>query len=728
MGCRGLLVFVSLALAVAAACGRHGAGDFRVAAGEGPGPVVVAVAGDIACDPEDTYYYNGGEGRRNACRQRHTADLVEAIGPDVVLALGDLQYRDGSPEKYRQVYDPTWGRFKAITRPAIGGHDYYAPDGYFGYFGSAAGDPAKGYYSFDMGAWHFVALNSTCERVGGCWYDSPQGTWLEADLQQAAGKNILAYWHDPLFSSGQHGGDLYYRAFWDILRRHGAKLILNAHDHVYERFAPQNSSGSADPGGIRQFTAGLGGYLLYPFGTVKPNSEARYADTFGILKLALHPDAYEWQFIPEPGSTYSDGGRVEIGTGQSAGMTLYVSTLGDDAADGLTPGTALRTISKAAGLAGPGTTVLIAPGTYAERVITRAGGAAGRPIVFKAQGGTVSIAGATLPSTGAASQNQGLVELRHPFVRLEGLKVVDSKHTGILLAADDLAIVSCEVAQSQRHGIASDPGRIPLGGATLLRNLLVRGNTVHHTGLATATSQGISLGADGFTLADNVVYASGGGAGLNIRWGARHGDVSGNVVRDNVNQTGIYVDGASFVRIYDNTLSGNLHGIGVTSEDGRFTTDSVWVYQNIVWNQPQGNALYVWEPATTGAGGVARTLFFNNSWYGTRLGVYLSGRSLATDCRIFNNAGYATGGSIYRSASDASAYSQDHNIETAAGFADPGSGDLRLVAGSGAIDAGADLPDMVDDLGNTYRVDRDHAGAERVTGTRTDAGAFEYAP
>ncbi len=275
--------------------------------------VVVAVAGDIGCDPDDAYYYNDGQGRPNACRQKFTADVVAAIGPDVVLTTGDHVYPGGAYRGFMEVYDKTWGRFKAITRPSVGDHDMAAGDnGYFRYFGAAAGDPAKGYYSFDMGAWHFVALNSFCEGAGGCGSGAPQTRWLLADLASNRGKRILAYWHAPRFSSGVHSSDPQYAPWWQALLAANASLVVNGHDHVYERFAPQDAGGKATPGGIRQFISGLGGYLIYGWSTTKANSQVRYNATFGVLRLSLYPDAYDWEFIPEDGSTYRDTGRQAL--------------------------------------------------------------------------------------------------------------------------------------------------------------------------------------------------------------------------------------------------------------------------------------------------------------------------------------------------------------------------------------------------------------------------------
>ncbi len=240
-----------------------------------------------------------------------TAKLLDGI-PGTVYTLGDNAYESGTATEFANCYDPSWGRHKARTMPAVGNHEYNTPgaSGYDDYFGAAAGDPTRGYYSYDLGAWHIVALNSMCENVGGCGPDSPMVTWLQRDLAANPASCTLAYWHHPVFSSGsEHGNDPKMIPSWDALYAAGADVVLSGHDHDYERFAPQTSSGVADPArGIREFVVGTGGKSHYAFGTIRANSEARNADTNGVLKLTLHPTSYEWQFVPEAGKTYSDSG------------------------------------------------------------------------------------------------------------------------------------------------------------------------------------------------------------------------------------------------------------------------------------------------------------------------------------------------------------------------------------------------------------------------------------
>jgi acid phosphatase type 7 len=259
--------------------------------------VVLIGAGDIA----DCSNLAGAEA---------TAKLLEG-NPGTVMALGDLAYPNGSADDFK-CYDKTWGRVKGRTRPAVGNHEFHSSGAsyYFQYFGAAAGDPKTGYYSYDLGAWHIVVLNSECVEVDGCGAGSPQEKWLRADLAAHPSGCTLAYFHKPRFSSGlTHGNDPEVGAFWQALYDANAELVLNGHDHDYERFAPQDPNGNADPKrGIREFVVGTGGKNHREFGIHKSNSEVRNNDAFGVLKLTLKPTGYEWKFIPEVGKTFADSG------------------------------------------------------------------------------------------------------------------------------------------------------------------------------------------------------------------------------------------------------------------------------------------------------------------------------------------------------------------------------------------------------------------------------------
>ena len=239
---------------------------------------------------------------------------ADGAGPDeaAVFTLGDNVYPRGRTGEFDNCYDPTWGRHKAHIRPAVGNHEYgtRGAQPYFNYFGAAAGEPGKGYYSYDLGDWHVVVLNSVCRRVGGCGPGSPQYDWLSADLKASSSRCTLAYMHHPLFSSGTHGGQRAIRPLVEVLHQAGAEVMLAGHEHNYERFAPQTPQGVADPrSGIRQFVVGTGGREHRRIGRAAANSEVRDNTSFGVLKLTLHPDSYDWEFIPVEGATFRDSGR-----------------------------------------------------------------------------------------------------------------------------------------------------------------------------------------------------------------------------------------------------------------------------------------------------------------------------------------------------------------------------------------------------------------------------------
>lgn len=270
-----------------------------------PAAVLIA-AGDIACRP-------GARPAPETCQMAATADLAASRRPDVVTPLGDLQYERGELSAFQQSYDPTWGRMKPVTRPAPGNHEYGTrrAAGYFAYFGEAAGPPADGWYSYDVGAWHVVALNSNCVAVGGCDDDSRQVRWLRADLAAHPARCVLAYWHHPLFSSGLHGSDPRFEAFWRALADAGADVVLNGHDHHYERFAPLTPTGEVDAArGIRQFIVGTGGRSIYPVKRRLPASEAASDAGFGVLELRLRADGYDWEFVPAAGNQFTDSGSA----------------------------------------------------------------------------------------------------------------------------------------------------------------------------------------------------------------------------------------------------------------------------------------------------------------------------------------------------------------------------------------------------------------------------------
>jgi acid phosphatase type 7 len=242
-----------------------------------------------------------------------TARLVGGIEGSTVLTLGDEAYPEGTAKEFDKCYKPTWGRFEGRTLPVPGNHEYHTTQakGYFDYFGKAAGEPGKGYYSYDLGSWHIVALNSNCEEVG-CTASSPQLRWLRADLAKNAKSCTLAYFHYPLFSSGEYRPGIHeVKPLWEALYAAEADVVLNGHDHNYQRFAPQDPDGNADPQrGIREFVVGTGGRSHYPILGPIANIEVYNDETYGVLKLTPHPESYEWRFIPVAGETFTDSGSA----------------------------------------------------------------------------------------------------------------------------------------------------------------------------------------------------------------------------------------------------------------------------------------------------------------------------------------------------------------------------------------------------------------------------------
>jgi acid phosphatase type 7 len=259
-----------------------------------PGDPVLVGAGDIAdCDLD-----SGAA----------TAALLDTI-EGTVFTAGDNAYPNGTAAQFRDCYAPTWGRHLARTHPAAGNHDWDTKDlaGYRAYFGAAAGADGASWYSYELGAWHVIVLDSDCTFVG-CLPDSAQGRWLQADLDASKAQCPLTVWHHPRFSSGEHGNDTTVWPFWDALYQAHADVVVNGHDHDYERFGPQDPAGREDKaGGVREFVVGTGGAVLRGFPTVAAHSEVRIANIYGVIRFVLHPTSYEWSFIETSGEVGDSG-------------------------------------------------------------------------------------------------------------------------------------------------------------------------------------------------------------------------------------------------------------------------------------------------------------------------------------------------------------------------------------------------------------------------------------
>ncbi len=345
---RRIAAALALGFALAAAVAASPSGTAARAAGSDP---VIAAAGNIACDPTNPAFH-ALAGSTTACRMKYVSDLLlngnNTPKYPVTLALGDTQYVCGGLSAFQQSYGPTWGRVLSATYPVVGDKDYRSTStapggtgctappgraaGFFGYFGptkpylltnagSVAGSGA--YYSFNVPSgctpdgvnpcWHFIALNGNCRKAPGCTPGTTEYTWLSNDLAASPNSTYpctVAFWHWPRFSSGKHGSDATFDPIWRLLYTKGVDVVLNAHEHDYERFAPQNPDGVADPTqGIREFVVGTGGasHVKFPSTARIANSQASNDNTFGILTLSLHTNSYDWAFIPAAGvGTFTD--------------------------------------------------------------------------------------------------------------------------------------------------------------------------------------------------------------------------------------------------------------------------------------------------------------------------------------------------------------------------------------------------------------------------------------
>ena len=284
----------------------------------GPDTITVLAAGDMACDPGDPSLRPGAANPGDQCRHRAVSDIAVALDPQLLLALGDVQYETPTATAYRTVYGPSFGRLKDRTVPVYGNQEYKVQDAgsFVAYFGDRIGD-TRGYWSQEIGSWHLVVLNSNCSAVaGGCATGSPQQVWLADDLARADATCVIAAWHHPRWSTGIAGSDSRTADLFRTLHQHRVELVLSGHDAHYERFPPLNADGRPDPTGVRQFVAGTGGQAHYRpdpvAGPVRggPVSEFADYDHHGLLELELGRGRWEWRFHPlEAADGTRDEGR-----------------------------------------------------------------------------------------------------------------------------------------------------------------------------------------------------------------------------------------------------------------------------------------------------------------------------------------------------------------------------------------------------------------------------------
>jgi acid phosphatase type 7 len=316
-------------LVVTTACGQAGSAERRTVAPSRYSeqtaiPPTGSPSPDVAGSPNpaiDRVLLAAGD--IAACSQEGdsaTAALLAAHPDAVVQTLGDNAYDKGTPRQFGCYHD-TWGIALERTHPALGGHDYMTEGaaGYFGYFGDVlapyaptATSPTMGWYAYDLGEWRIIVLNSICDRIGGCDGGSPEVAWLQAELAAHPARCSLAVIHNPRFSSGRKENEPRVGSLWEHLHAAGVEIVLSGDNHAYERLAPMRPTGEVDAAaGIRQFVVGTGGRSHYKFseGVMHPNTETGNDDTYGVLKLTLHADAYSWEFLPEAGKTYTDAGN-----------------------------------------------------------------------------------------------------------------------------------------------------------------------------------------------------------------------------------------------------------------------------------------------------------------------------------------------------------------------------------------------------------------------------------
>lgn len=402
--------------------------------------------------------------------------------------------------------------------------------------------------------------------------------------------------------------------------------------------------------------------------------------------------------------------EAQFATAATPTSYLYVAPTGSDSNPG-TQSQPLKTISAAASKAKPGMAIMIGAGTYYEQVITKVAGSSGLEIVFKSYNGPVIIDGSKLSWSVGGNQNQGLFELRHPYVQLEGLTIKNSKNSGVILMANSLRVSGCDINQIQRHGISTHTSWQTAAGKAMIQDIGILNSKIHHSTLGgNGQGQAISLIANNFKVNNNQVYSNG-DIGIDIWLGSTNGEVASNTVYGNTLTTGIYVDGASYVRIHKNRVYGNKNGIIISSEDSRYTTKSIQVFNNVVYDNTS-DGVGIWDPGS----GVTNILFAYNTLINNKNSLYFKGSSLSAEA--VNNLGKGTT-SVYNGSSS-STINLHHNVwlSSVTGFVNPSAKDFHLTSSSTAINKGVNV--------TSFSIPTDFDGKVRTNGSAPDAGAYEY--
>ncbi|MET1232078.1 MAG: right-handed parallel beta-helix repeat-containing protein [Candidatus Limnocylindrales bacterium] len=684
-----------------------------------PAPVTVLAAGDIGeC---------GGKG------DERTAALL-AAHEGTILPLGDLAYESGTTKQFADCFGSSWGVHRERMRPVPGNHDYETPGAapYYAYFGKTAGDPDEGWYAYDLGAWRLYALNSNCEEIGGCEIDSPQQRWLQEDLATHPATCILAYWHHARFSSGElHADDPRTDGLWQTLAAAGADVVLSAHDHDYERFAPRDGRGRASQTGIREFVVGTGGSGLRAMGTIAPTSEAYIARVHGVLSMQLRADGYDWTFLPVEGKTATDTGSglctpipEPASAATASPRTLHVASDGDDSADGSAEHP-MATIQAAVDVAAPGSTIRVGAGQYGAFIVDRPG---------------LTILG----ESGDRPRVQGPVKIR---------------------ATRDVHVRGFDVS-----GVTSDyePGLgIERSSDISLGDLLVHGNSfgieLVDSDAVTVTDSEVTDNASGIEIhgpsertriEGNRIVANGrgldrsrGGTGVNLYFTSgvtvADNEIGDNHTADRSDGVGVEIYGSSDVAILDNRFHGNLDVLE-TGTDADHACRGLTIMGNVAWasgpGEQHGMILRCAADSLVAHNTLVDLDLFafdvshRHGRYGASVGglrivnnIAVGGRAFSIDSRLPKSVvidhnlvrpgrdaryggwlAFVAGHGNTRRLAELKRWTgfQRHGIVADPRFRDPAGQDFTLQAGSPAIDRGVRLADrpfegLAPDLGST---------------------------